>query len=157
MTKRKGKAKASALQIIAPERGELYSIAVMTKKFFPYTHLSFADIEARVKKDVKYLAARAGGQTVGYIDYSPGEPAKIWGLAVLEEWRGKGIGEALFSRALDEVRKAGTKKVEIITTTDNAPALRLYAKHGFEYDRPYGNQLPGKEVVVMSKALIKAK
>jgi len=143
------------VEIIAPERGGLYSIAVMTKKFFPYTHISLSDIEARVKKDVKYLAARAGGQTVGYVDYSLGEPAKIWGLAVLEEWRGKGIGEALFSRALDEVRKAGAEKAEIITTTDNAPALRLYRKHGFEYDRPYDRQLPGKEVVVMSKALIK--
>jgi len=154
----KGKGRhTAAFEIIAPERGELYSIAVMTKKFFPYTHLSFGDVEARAKKDVKYLAARAQGRTVGYIDYSFGEPAKIWGLAVLEEWRGKGIGEALFSKALDEVRKGGAGKVEIITTTDNAPALRLYAKHGFEYDRPYDRQLPGKEVVVMSKALIKTK
>ncbi len=140
-------------EIREPGKKELYSITVLTKKFFPYTNFSLMQIEERAKKNVKYLVARADGRTIGYVDYLPGEPGKIWGLAVVEEWRGKGVGEALFSKALEELRKNGCRKAEIITTTDNAPALRLYKKFGFEYSRPYEKTLPGKEVVVMEKNL----
>ncbi|MCX6767983.1 MAG: GNAT family N-acetyltransferase [Candidatus Micrarchaeota archaeon] len=143
-------------EIREPDRKQLYAVAVLAKKFFPYTHLSFTDVEARVKKDLKYLVARAGGQTIGYVDFSiaaggEAKTGKIWGLAVVEEWRGKGVGRALLSRAVGEIRKAGAERIEMLTTTDNAAALRLYEKFGFKYAGHYEKTLPGKEVIIMAK------
>lgn len=143
--------KQKTFEIREPDRTEMYSVTVMTKKFFPYTNLGFAQVVERARRDVRYLVARADRQTIGYADYSLGEPAKIWGLAVLEEWRRKGVGKTLLARALEEIRKSGARRVEMLTTSDNAAALRLYEKFGFRCAGPYEKTLPGKEVIIMAK------
>lgn len=44
----------------------------------------------------------------------------------------RGIGTALLSAAIDAARASGCRRVWLITTNDNLPALRFYQRRGFE-------------------------
>src|SRR5687768_4470117 len=57
------------------------------------------------------------------------------GMAVRSDWQGKGIGTALM-QALVELADNwyGLVRLELSVFTDNAPALALYKKFGFEIE-----------------------
>jgi ribosomal protein S18 acetylase RimI-like enzyme len=44
---------------------------------------------------------------------------------------GRGVGGALVEAVAQAARAAGAKRVHLVTTNDNLPALRLYQRHGF--------------------------
>lgn len=59
---------------------------------------------------------------------------KIGRMAVLAEWRGKGVGDALMGALMDEARALGWREVSLNAQTH---ALPFYARHGFE---PFGDE-----------------
>jgi len=77
------------------------------------------------------------GQPVGrlYVDRRP-EAIHIIDVALLPEYRNRGIGTTLLEQVLDEGRKAG-KKVSIHVEQFN-PALKLYGRLGFTIISHYG-------------------
>ncbi|RMC62504.1 GNAT family N-acetyltransferase [Sinorhizobium meliloti] len=55
------------------------------------------------------------------------------GIGVHDDHVGKGVGTALMSELLDAADNwLGFKRLELTVFTDNAPAIRLYEKFGFE-------------------------
>lgn len=52
-------------------------------------------------------------------------------LAVNPEFRGKGYGDALTRYALNDLISMGTKRIRLVTRTDNIPAQKLYSRMGF--------------------------
>ncbi|MBE6908031.1 MAG: GNAT family N-acetyltransferase [Ruminococcaceae bacterium] len=56
--------------------------------------------------------------------------AVIWHLAVLPEYRRKGVAAALMERALAELRQRGVARCEVWTQEDE-PANRFYRSQGF--------------------------
>jgi ribosomal protein S18 acetylase RimI-like enzyme len=54
------------------------------------------------------------------------------GLMVAADRRGRGIGRALLSAAVDWARDAGVTKLELHVFPWNEPAIRLYERFGFE-------------------------
>jgi GNAT superfamily N-acetyltransferase len=52
-------------------------------------------------------------------------------LFVRASARRAGVGDALVALAKDRARERGAKRIELDTGEDNAPALALYARHGF--------------------------
>jgi len=52
-------------------------------------------------------------------------------LAVDPRLHGQGVAHAMVSDAIDRLRAAGVKRVELYAESDNAPALRFYEKLGF--------------------------
>jgi GNAT superfamily N-acetyltransferase len=44
---------------------------------------------------------------------------------------GRGIGGALVEGVAEAARAAGARRVHLVTTNDNLPALRMYQRHGF--------------------------
>lgn len=61
-----------------------------------------------------------------------GGNAEILNVAVSPRFAGKGVGFALLSCALAELKKDGTWRVSLEVAQDNAPALALYKKTGFK-------------------------
>jgi len=59
---------------------------------------------------------------------------KIGRMAVLAEWRGKGVGDALMEALMDEARALGWPEVSLNSQTH---AMPFYARHGFE---AYGDE-----------------
>lgn len=54
------------------------------------------------------------------------------GMAVRDDWQGKGVGTALMQAAVDLADNwLGLERLELDVYTDNEPAIRLYKKFGF--------------------------
>jgi putative acetyltransferase len=54
------------------------------------------------------------------------------GMAVRDDWQGKGVGAALMRAAVDLAdRWLNLTRLELEVFTDNEPAIRLYQKFGF--------------------------
>ena len=54
------------------------------------------------------------------------------GMAVRDDWQGKGVGTALMQAAVDLAdRWLNLMRLELDVYTDNEPAIRLYKKFGF--------------------------
>jgi putative acetyltransferase len=57
------------------------------------------------------------------------------GLAVHDQWQGRGIGTALVRAALELAdRWLNLRRLELTAYVDNAAAIRLYKKFGFEIE-----------------------
>jgi ribosomal-protein-alanine N-acetyltransferase len=72
------------------------------------------------------------GQLIGYQIST----ASTWGahlarLAVHPDWQGKGIGNAIVSDLMRQVRKRGYHRVTVNTQEDNLRSLSLYRRLGF--------------------------
>jgi len=57
------------------------------------------------------------------------------GMAVRDDWQGKGVGTALMEAALDLADNwLNLTRIELHVYVDNAPAIALYEKFGFEVE-----------------------
>jgi RimJ/RimL family protein N-acetyltransferase len=83
--------------------------------------------------DAYVLVAEADGEVVGELTVLRRQatgPATI-GMAVLEPWRGRGVGTALMDACVDWARNAGVHKLSLEVFPWNDAALALYRKFGF--------------------------
>jgi ribosomal protein S18 acetylase RimI-like enzyme len=64
----------------------------------------------------------------GYVDERTPELA----IAVVPSKRGHGIGDALLRSLLDKARQAGYPSLSLSVDSQNAGAIRLYERHGFQ-------------------------
>ena len=53
-------------------------------------------------------------------------------MVVAPQFRRKGVGTSLLTRAVDIARSEGVKRVELDVWSFNSEAKRFYSKHGFE-------------------------
>jgi GNAT superfamily N-acetyltransferase len=74
--------------------------------------------------------AESGGERAGLATYAiGGEDCEIVTLNSLKP--GRGIGGALIRAVGAEARRAGCRRLFLVTTNDNLPALRFYQRIGF--------------------------
>jgi RimJ/RimL family protein N-acetyltransferase len=73
--------------------------------------------EATVVGDIDVVVARYG--------------VADFGMALVEGWRGRGLGTALLATATDWARRAGAHKMALEVWPDNQAALALYRRAGF--------------------------
>jgi len=77
--------------------------------------------------DCHHVIARdADGRAIGTARLTP--MRTIGRMAVLPEWRGRGVGEALLAALLDRARDLGWREVSLHA---QAPAIGFYARAGF--------------------------
>lgn len=80
--------------------------------------------------DLPGFLALEGDELVGLVTYSvEGKACEIVTIDSLVE--GKGVGTALVEAIIDAARTAGCRRLWLVTTNDNLPALRFYEKLGF--------------------------
>jgi GNAT superfamily N-acetyltransferase len=76
-----------------------------------------------------FLASEEG-KRVGLLTYSiDGDACEIVTIDSLVE--GKGVGTALLEAVTDAAREEGCRRLWLVTTNDNLPALGFYERRGF--------------------------
>ncbi|UVI32738.1 GNAT family N-acetyltransferase [Paenibacillus spongiae] len=92
--------------------------------------------------DLGYIAVNSEGQSIGsitsrfYKEQNQGfgfirHDIPELGMAIIPEYRGKGIGTALLSRLFEELALAGIKQVSLSVDPTNRTAVKLYRRFGF--------------------------
>jgi L-phenylalanine/L-methionine N-acetyltransferase len=88
-----------------------------------------------------HLVARVDGEVVGHLGLET-FPTR-WrrrhvgeiGMAVRDDWQGKGVGTALMEAALDLADNwLNLTRIELAVYTDNGAGVALYEKFGFEVE-----------------------
>ncbi len=95
----------------------------------------------RAEASPLYVAVR-GGVIVGAVSLCPHGTAwaqvaqqgelELRMLVVSPEARGTGVADALIAAAQDYASGRGDRRIVLSVISDNAPAHRLYARHGFQ-------------------------
>ncbi|MEA3396189.1 MAG: GNAT family N-acetyltransferase [Chloroflexota bacterium] len=96
---------------------------------------------AEPREDVFSLVACVDNEVVGQLSLRtfPNRPRRRHvgqiGIAVRDDWQSKGVGTALMQAAVDLADKwLNLTRLELEVYTDNASAIRLYEKFGFNIE-----------------------
>lgn len=102
-----------------------------------------AFVDDMIARDLPFYVAVAGTRIVGWCDIvvaksRPERPgfghAGSLSMGLDVEFRRRGVGERLLLAALDHADRIGLERVALQVFGDNAGALALYTKFGFEYE-----------------------
>ncbi len=123
----------SGIKIRAAGKKDSLEIFYLTKKYFPYTNFSISVIENRLNSaSDRYIVAAIGNKAIGFSHIVFSEKrAQIMGIAVLEAFRGAGIGKKLLERSLKECKRKEVKQVNLLAAPSNSIALSMYSQKGF--------------------------
>jgi ribosomal protein S18 acetylase RimI-like enzyme len=81
--------------------------------------------------DLPALIAVDGGRTVGSVSYAlEGEVVHLVSMQVLPRFQGRGLGRRLVEAVMEIGRQAEARRLQLVTTNDNLPALALYQRLG---------------------------
>ena len=86
-----------------------------------------------------YFLAECEGELVGTLSYQGAQRPRTrhlvtFGMTVREAWWGLGIGGALMDVMIRRAREVGVTKINLSVRTDNAAAIRLYERKGFQHE-----------------------
>jgi ribosomal protein S18 acetylase RimI-like enzyme len=106
------------------------------------TFFVLEDADREIFRDPDKAVIAPGGQIFFVVDdhgvqgtcaVVPHEPGvfEIAKMAVSPGARGRGYGDLLMGASVEFARRAGARRVVIVSNTVLAPAIRLYEKHGF--------------------------
>jgi ribosomal protein S18 acetylase RimI-like enzyme len=87
----------------------------------------------------QFVAVSTNSEVVGWCDVTPmSRPSQahrgVFGVGLLPQFRGRGIGTKLTKKALVAARAFGLHRVELTVREHNTGAIKLYKKAGFEIE-----------------------
>ncbi|KAL3632303.1 hypothetical protein CASFOL_025287 [Castilleja foliolosa] len=112
-------------------------IVRIEKRLFPKHESLAKSFEQEVKKrNCGLLYSLIGDEIAGYVMYSwPSSLyASITKLAVKENYRGQGHGEALLKAAIERCKKRNIHRITLHVDPSRIEAMNLYKKLGFQVD-----------------------
>lgn len=129
-----------ALDFVAKERRYLAFLEA------PPLESTRAFVLDNIEHGYPQLVAVSAGQVVGWCDVVP-NPRPIYshvgvlGMALLPEFRRRGLGGRLIRQTLDAARDFGLRRVELTVRESNAVAIGLYEKFGFAIEGLQRNRI----------------
>ncbi|KAK6120591.1 hypothetical protein DH2020_045669 [Rehmannia glutinosa] len=112
-------------------------IVRIEKRIFPKHESLAKSFEDEVKKkNSGLLYSQIGGEVAGYVMYSwPSSLyASITKLAVKENYRRQGHGEALLKAAIEKCKTRNIHRISLHVDPSRIAAMNLYKKLGFQVD-----------------------
>lgn len=98
----------------------------------PWTEEEFADLLAQEGSFALMVSCVEGHMDGFILCRMAGGESEILTLAVSPESQGQGVGKALVSAALAIARGRGAEAMFLEVAEDNAPAVAVYERAGFE-------------------------
>lgn len=123
-----------ALDLVARERRYLAFLEA------PPIESTRAFVLDNMKHGHPQFVAVSAGEVVGWCDVTPmsSRPTQahrgVFGVGLLPQFRGQGIGTKLIQSALVAARAFGLHRVELTVREHNTGAIELYKKQGFEIE-----------------------
>ncbi|MCX8173826.1 MAG: GNAT family N-acetyltransferase [Thermoplasmata archaeon] len=110
-------------------------LAVERESFEEYLRYSPAEMRYLLfEANSEGWVAEMDGKIAGYyilLFRKNARVARLYSIAVAEEWRGKGIGRALLQHAEKRAIERGCSAMHLEVKTTNCSAIDLYTKNGY--------------------------
>jgi ribosomal-protein-alanine N-acetyltransferase len=146
------------------ERKDLESVMRINEKSLPENYSSYFYLGLHEKYPETFVVAEADEEVQGYImcriergwsklgNLMPVRLCHIVSIAVMDEYRRRGIGESLIVQSMKKGHEIyGATEGYLEVRVSNEPAIKLYDKLGFEQvKRNYGYYLDGEDAWVMA-------
>jgi ribosomal protein S18 acetylase RimI-like enzyme len=87
-------------------------------------------LRERARREEAWSGDVLVAMVAGYVNH-PGDDGYITNVSALPAARGRGVVSRLLARWLDRAAAAGARSVGLHVHPDQAPAVRLYLRHGF--------------------------
>lgn len=142
--------------VVRADKSHIKRIAELEKSCIPDGWSENAFEQALGNPNALIFAAVCGGEVVGFLNGSYVlDEAELLNIAVSEKSRKSGIAGMLVTAFEDELRKLGVKTVYLEVRESNAPARKLYEKHGFTQNGLRKNyyRSPAENAVLMVKMI----
>ncbi|MGM9924774.1 MAG: ribosomal protein S18-alanine N-acetyltransferase [Bacillus sp. (in: firmicutes)] len=98
----------------------------------PWTKDAFYN-EIHQNKFATYIVLEEEGKIIGYCGaWLVIDEAHITNVAILPEYRGRGLGEALMVKMMDKCREESIERMTLEVRVSNVVAQSLYRKLGFQ-------------------------
>lgn len=120
----------------------------------PWSEATFRGLLRR--RDAEMITADASGAVVGYAAFwCVVDQGELGNVAVIDGWRGAGIGARLVEEVLRRAARRGVREVFLEVRPSNTIARRLYDHLGF---RPVGRrrnyyQRPVEDAIVLRRSV----
>jgi ribosomal-protein-alanine N-acetyltransferase len=146
----------------------LERITYINRTCLPENYSDYFFVDLHRKFPETFIVAEENGEVVGYImcRIETGLSSSIFrglikkghivSVAVMQEYRRKGIGEALVAEAMENMRLYKAKHCFLEVRVANTAAVDLYKKLGFDVSRTVrGYYADGEDAYVMETKLEK--
>jgi len=121
---------------------DLESVITINKVCLPENYSPDFFMEHHWENPKIFLVAQVGDKVVGYnmcriefgisnIKRDFAKKGHVISIAVLEDYRGMGIGQRLMEGGMKNVRESGASEIYLEVRQSNLPAIQLYRKLGF--------------------------
>jgi putative acetyltransferase len=113
-------------------------------------------VEKLEQGGVHLVGAAVNGAIVGIggVELADDGTAELKRFYVLPAHRGRGPASAIISTLLAYAANAGTRVVRLETGVKQHPAIRFYARHGFERIEPFGPYIGSASSVCMARCMV---
>jgi ribosomal-protein-alanine acetyltransferase len=115
---------------------DLDALVALEEASFDHDRVSRAQFRRHIVSDsAVVLVAEERGRVLGaaLLFFRRGaKAARLYSIAIAHAARGQGLGAALLDAAEREARKRGRSAMRLEVRTDNAPAVALYEKRGYQ-------------------------
>ncbi len=114
-------------------RSDLRDVYLVEVKSFPYPYPLEAFVSFLILYPKYFIVAECGNRVVGYavgVKESDGS-GHVMSIAVLPEYRGRGIGSALLKTLEESLIEDGVQRIYLEVSQNNKEGLRLYRKFGY--------------------------
>ncbi|RXS44389.1 N-acetyltransferase [Idiomarina sp. 29L] len=103
-----------------------------------------------------FLTIKSDGKVAGYSLVVPldGRRATLMSLLVGKSFQGQGLGRVLLEQAINAGQAEEWQELELSVSPDNAPAIKLYKRAGFQSVNTVKDYLgPGEDRLIMRRTL----
>jgi putative acetyltransferase len=115
------------------------------------------DVDELRNPAIRFWSVWHGEELLGtgaWWHFEPGH-GEVKSMHVVQAARGRGIGGAMLQHLIDDARAAGITRLSLETGSWEyfAPAVALYTRHGFVECPPFGEYVPDRNSIFMTREL----